>query len=97
MILVQVFEILNRLKNLSKKYYYLGIIISLLLLVLVRMGLFMFQKVFLDIDMEVWWIYIIICVNSMVIDVNWMWGVVLVVDMFIDFFLYKVDLDFMVS
>lgn len=57
----------------------------------------MFQKVFLDIDMEVWWIYIIICVNSMVIDVNWMWGVVLVVDMFIDFFLYKVDLDFMVS
>lgn len=57
----------------------------------------MFQKVFLDIDMEVWWIYIIICVNSMVIDVNWMWGVVLVVDMFIDFVLYKVDLDFMVS
>lgn len=47
--------------------------------------------------MEVWWIYIIICVNSMVIDVNWMWGVVLVVDMFIDFVLYKVDLDFMVS
>lgn len=57
----------------------------------------MFQRVFLDIDMEVWWIYIIICVNSMVIDVNWMWGVVLVVDMFIDFVLYKVDLDFMVS
>lgn len=70
---------------------------KVLLLVLVRMGLFMLQKAFSDIDMEVWWTHTTIRVNSTVIDVNWTWGVVLAVDTPTDLVLHKADLDFMVS
>lgn len=73
------------------------IINQVLLLVLVRMGLFMLQKAFSDIDMEVWWTHTTIRVNSTVIDVNWTWGVVLAVDTPTDLVLHKADLDFMVS
>lgn len=61
------------------------------------MGLFMLQKAFSDIDMEVWWTHTTIRVNSTVIDVNWTWGVVLAVDTPTDLVLHKADLDFMVS
>lgn len=61
------------------------------------MGLFMLQRAFSDIDMEVWWTHTTIRVNSTVIDVNWTWGVVLAVDTPTDLVLHKADLDFMVS
>ncbi|XP_061171988.1 non-lysosomal glucosylceramidase-like [Saccostrea echinata] len=55
------------------------------------------KKAFTGLDMEVWWSFTKIRVNSTAIDVNWTWGVVLAVDTPTGLQLLKQDLNFMVD
>jgi hypothetical protein len=70
---------------------------KLLLRIFARFIPFFIQKAFEAVDMEIWWTYTEIKVNSTAIDVSWTWGVVLAVDTPTGLNLHKEDLDFMVG